>query len=227
MKKILLILFVSIFLLNSIFALDSLGTFQQDNNVRISQVCNDASFITITSITYPNSSLAVNFTNMSVSSPGEFYYDFNDTGTIGRYDVKGTSDGCENTFATYFEINKIGYESTEARTDAIDRGIYFTAILGILFFVMFAFKKEKLMVKWTYFGMSMLFFLITLNILFVALETETVNPALESFFDSFTAIFWYMFWFIAGFLIIGWIFTMFQTYIYRKNMNAVNRFGGS
>jgi len=74
--------------------------------------------------------------------------------------------------------------------------------------------------------MSILFFLIGINIMFVGLQNEVVDPKLETFFDGFTAISWIVCWFIFGLLILMWIFTFFQTFFYRKNLNNFNRFGG-
>ncbi len=101
-------LVLGIFLLTPVMALEGLGEFEQGEDIRIAQVCNDATYITISSITYPNSTTAVNGTNMTSAGSGEFYYDFNLTEELGRYDVRGISNGCEKTFATYFEVTSFG-----------------------------------------------------------------------------------------------------------------------
>ena len=103
-----LIFGIILFSMTSVLALDSQGTFQQYEEVRIAQVCNDATYITISSIAYPNSTVAVSPINMTSAGSGEFYYLFNLTNDYGRYDVRGISDGCEKTFATYFEITPFG-----------------------------------------------------------------------------------------------------------------------
>jgi len=109
MKKILFIFILGIFLIGIVSAsLDSLGTFKQNNQVRIAQVCSDALFINISSVTYPNSSVAISNIQMSSAGSGEYFYNFTDTIQLGRYDVRGISDGCEKTFATYFEITPSG-----------------------------------------------------------------------------------------------------------------------
>jgi len=98
-----------ILMLNTINALDTYGTFKQYECVRVKQSCVDSTYMILSSITYPNSSKSVENIDMNYSGNGEFYYEFCDTGQIGRYDVTGISDGtCENTFATYFEISSSG-----------------------------------------------------------------------------------------------------------------------
>ncbi len=99
---------VILFSMTSVLALESQGTFRQTEEVRIAQVCDEATYITISSITYPNSTVAISNINMTSAGSGEFYYLFNSTNEQGRHDVRGISDGCEKTFATYFEITPFG-----------------------------------------------------------------------------------------------------------------------
>jgi uncharacterized membrane protein YhdT len=136
-KKILTIFILSIFFLSFVtpLTLDNLGTFQQDNNVRVSQICQDATYINLSSVSYPNSSIALNNIEMISAGSGEFYYNFNLTNDIGRYDVRGISDGCLKTFATSFDITYTGKILTgEIIT------IYIIAILAlILLFVVVSF----------------------------------------------------------------------------------------
>jgi len=91
-------------------SLDSLGTGFPNETFRVRQVCNDATFINLSSITFPNSSIAVQNINMTLAGSGEFFYLFTNTSTIGRYDFTGISDGCDKTFATFFNIQRTGTE---------------------------------------------------------------------------------------------------------------------
>lgn len=114
-NKILLCMFFGILLIGNVFALDNLGTFKQNDNVRVTQICNDATYITLSSISYPNSTTAIEQINMTSLGSGEFYYIFTNTSTIGRYDVRGVSDGCGKIFATYFEITPSGENLTTSK----------------------------------------------------------------------------------------------------------------
>ena len=132
MKKILLILMFSIFFLSSVSALDSLGTFQQGDSIRISQVCADATYINISGVSYPNGSLAVSGIEMTSAGSGEFYYLFSLTeDDSGRYDVRGISDGCEETFATYFMITPDG------KTFTTQNSISYVGFILIILFTFF------------------------------------------------------------------------------------------
>jgi len=181
------------------------------------------------SINYPNSSVLIS--NQEADNIGGGYYQINlttsQTTPPGEYTSKmDCLDGSENGISTFtYEINPSGIRPSTEKTTSISRGIYFTMVLAILLFIAFLFSNQKIMVKWTYFSVSLLFFLITLNILFVGIQTEVVNPALETFFDGFTAIMWYLFWFVSGLLILMWIFTFIQTWFYKKNQKNLQRFG--
>jgi hypothetical protein len=110
--SITLLLFLCCISLVSASSLPSLGIFKQDSTVTIAQVCSDATYINITSIGYPNSSTAVSNVEMNKNG-GDYYYDFNSTNLLGRYDVRGISDGCTKSFATYFEITTNGKAQAE------------------------------------------------------------------------------------------------------------------
>lgn len=129
MKKNLIFLLIAFCLIGNVMALDGLGTFKQGEIVRISQVCSDATYINISSISYPNSTVAVSNIEMTSSGSGEYYYDFSLTDTAGRYDVRGISDGCEMTFATYFNINISGSEENTGKY------IFLGSLLIVLFCV--------------------------------------------------------------------------------------------
>jgi len=114
MKKFILILMmVSLISMANASPLNELGFFKKGTDVRISQICSDATYINISSITYPNSSIAVSDIEMEYIGNGEYSYTFNLTDENGRYDVRGISDGCSNSFATYFEITLNGKEPAD------------------------------------------------------------------------------------------------------------------
>jgi hypothetical protein len=111
-NKLMLVMLLGMFLISFTSALDSLGTFKQNQQINITQICNDATYITISSVSYPNSSKAIGQVNMTSLGSGEFYIQFTNTSTNGRYDVRGVSDGCDKVFATYFEITPSGFVGT-------------------------------------------------------------------------------------------------------------------
>ena len=160
---------------------------------------------------------------------GEFEINLtiNDTRNTGEYQLKMScfDNDVNGSSTTYYEVNPSGIRSNQERTNTISRSVYFMLIIAVLLFLAFLFVSKSVPVKWTYFALSMLFFLISINLIFTSLQDETINPKLETFFSSFTATSWIMYWFIAGLLIIIWGITFVNTWIYKKNLKNAQRFG--
>jgi len=126
-KKISVTIILGIFLIGFASSLIDLGSIDYGETIRIKQNCEDATYINISSVSYPNGSTAVSNIEMTSSGSGEFYYDFTDTNLYGRHDVLGISDGCEKTFATYFTV---GEELTVGKS---------ISYLGFIMIILFAF----------------------------------------------------------------------------------------
>jgi len=151
----------------------------------------------------------------------------NQTSLVGEYKLNLAcyDAGTNGSSTIFYEVSPSGIRSTQERTDTITRSVYFMLILAILLFISFLFVKSPPPVKWTYFALSILFFLISINLIFTSLQDETLNPKLENFFGSFTAVSWYIYWFIAGILILMWFFTFINTWILKKNLANAKRYG--
>lgn len=93
------------------------------------QTCQDATFITLSSIETPNSTELINL-NMTSVGGQEFCYNYTPV-QIGRYDFRGISDGCLKTFAVYIDITADG--NTYDTGDSLIR--IFVAIFFILMMV--------------------------------------------------------------------------------------------
>jgi len=136
MKKILITIIMGILLIAPVMALDNQGTGKQNQNFTFVQVCNDATYITLDTILLPTKSALVISQNMTFVSGGTFHYNITNTSQLGRYDITGISDGCENSFATFITITKSGtlLETGESLT-------YFILAFGVflLFVISFYF----------------------------------------------------------------------------------------
>lgn len=185
------------------------------------------------SVQYPNSSYLLNDEVMTNQDNGYFNYTLlslrNETNITGEYDsrVECSQDGHNDTEIFTYLVNPTGIRPSSERTYSISRSIYFVFGIGLLFLVFAVFAKAKTPVKMTYFIFAMLFFLIGLNIMSISLRDEVVNPRIESFFDSFTSIMWIFYWFLAALLVITWIFTFINTWLFRRNMKNIEKFGNT
>jgi len=193
-------------------------------------VCSSSALCNLTIRYDPNSTLLFSDEETTNLINGNFEYNLTGSQTQwkGEYTARVVCfDGNVNGTSSFvYEVNQAGIRPSDQRTGATTRSIYFIFGLGILFFIAFLFVKNSLPVKWTFFILGAMFFLIALNILFVGLQDEGVNPRLESFFDKFTAISWIMFWFMAGLLAVMWALTFIQTIFFKKNLENLRRFGG-
>jgi hypothetical protein len=135
MKKLFIFLILGMFLISSVSALDNLGTFKQGECIRLVQTCASCSYVNLSSVTYPNSSTAINNIEMSDAGDGEWYYDFCNTSLLGRYDVRGQGDlsGTDTSFATWFDITPIGITQTTSTRNRKCNIFIFNVILNFYY----------------------------------------------------------------------------------------------
>lgn len=111
-------------------ALDNVGVGKQNQNFTFCQTCSDATYITISTIQLPDRTVLPINTNMTASG-SSFCYNITTTSQLGRYDITGLSNGCENTYATYFEITYSGGELSTGNS-------IFYAVLIVLMILLLA-----------------------------------------------------------------------------------------
>lgn len=81
---------------------------QVDEEFSFCQTCQDSTYITLSSISTPNSTEFIN-ANMTSTGSGDFCYNYTMT-QVGRYDFRGISDGCSRTFAVFVDSTPNGKE---------------------------------------------------------------------------------------------------------------------
>lgn len=230
MKRLILPGFlVFLLFLSTITAVEHIGSFPKDRIMNISQPCSNCTSVNVTSIYFlRNSTYIVNVVEVMNNVAGtEYIYVCDNCSNIsGDYRVTGQADldGEQEVWVYDYTINPQGIDASDQRTESLSRALYFIFGIGLIIFVAFLFSTKP-PIKWTFFIVSLVFFMIGLNIISITLVDEVVNPRLEDFFDSFTAIAFYFYWFAAGLIGIMWFFAFFNTWIYRKNLNNIRRYG--
>lgn len=199
---------------------------KQGNNISLYQQCDSCSYVNLSSVRYPNSEIE-NMNVEMIRNGIDYNYSFSNTTQSGcySYSIYGDKSGVMKAEVIDFMVNPTGIPPSESRTTAVSRTIYFTFGIAIILLVAFLFIKSKPPVKWTLFLISMMFFLVSLNILFIGLQDEVVNPNIENFFDVFTASFFYLFWGIFGILMVLWILTTFQTLLLKNKTIKMEKYG--
>ncbi len=119
-------------------AVETLGTFKQNENVELRQVVSGASFCNVSSVVYPNSSKAI--TNVEMTQDGnEYSYTFSNTSNLGSYIVNGYCGNStdESVFAYDFEITPSGMPGISSGGGISLFGSLFVMILiGSFFFIL-------------------------------------------------------------------------------------------
>lgn len=245
MKKVFFIFLLCIFLFNVVGAAEGfLGTFKKGQNVSLLQLCENCTYVNITSVKYPNSSSILEDVQMTKRGT-EYNYTLleNYTKIIGEYTVHGMGDlnGIEQSWYYTFEINAIGFKSTDARSSAAGIGSYFLFGIAALFFIAFIFtpnqkteidemgntvvKGNYAPFKWTFFILSILFLTIGVNVVSINIYNEIGDTQIGSVFDQLGAVAYYMFWFSFGLLVFLWIFTTIATLADKKRMKQAEATG--
>jgi len=245
MKKIFIFVLIFLLLVTTLSASKSnLGTFKKGDNVTLIQTCDNCTYVNITAIRYPNSTAFIE--NVVMTKDGTKYtYNLinNYTSVIGEYTVTGVGDldGDTDSWVYTFQINAIGFESTDARSGAADRGVYMIFGLATLLFLGFLFlpqdktKTDEMgnliyggnnrPFKWTFFLLSVLFLSIGLNLTFISIYNDIGDTQIGAVYDQLAAGSLYLFWFSFGLLLFLWVFTTIATLADKKRMKQAEATG--
>jgi hypothetical protein len=111
-----------------------LGTFKQNTNINLRQICDTCTYVTLSSLTYPNSTtltINTNMTKVGVDYNYTFY-----AGTLGShyYSVFGNKDGVIATETFCFEVTPSGFIGT--------LGFYIIILILSLGFIILGYSIE-------------------------------------------------------------------------------------
>ena len=140
MKKILLILFIGMFLISLVDA--NLGTYEQGEEVYVRGNLNSSS-VNVT-IYFPNSSIAVDNQPMTQLKKEIWNYSFSSTDSLGEYIYDYCDQDERNCRENYFEVTPSGSDAPTDGEGMIFLGSLIAMLLvcGIFLFVAFSFKEE-------------------------------------------------------------------------------------
>ena len=205
----------------------TIGTFAQNENITIRQVCALCNFNNVTSIYSPSGEKLLNNTAMTQEG-GEFTLQFNDTQELGRYMVTGVGDleaPGENVVWGYnFEITRSGEAINTSNAIIIFIATGFFFLIGAFFFV-YSLREFNFPVKTTMIMATFMSFLAGLSLISVVIADSLISTNLVNFFDNFTAIAFILLYFLGALFIILWIITFFITIFQFKQNKKERRFG--
>jgi len=206
-KKVLFLLFfLSIFISFASATIETLGTFKEDSCVELSQICANCTYNNVSSVTYPNSSLALS--NVAMTKDNTYYgYTFCNANVSGEYIVTGFGDPEDDkTIWTYnFFVTPNGEASSTATTTAYV-GSAFLLLIFLIFSIIGIFKVKHYAGSFALYWVAHLLFIALSFVLWNGSEFLLVG---HPFFAGFFRIVW---WFAIGsmvpmfFLSLAWIF---------------------
>lgn len=119
-------------------AQESLGTFEQDEDINLIQMCDGCTSLTISAVTYPNGTIAIS--SVSMSSTDNYYYNYTldsaYTNPLGKYTVNGYDNGGE-VFSYDIEVTENGWDKPSENI-IISYSILFFLVLSLLLFTIYS-----------------------------------------------------------------------------------------
>jgi len=133
MKRLLIFLFVGIFLLSLASAEGTIGTVKQNDCIDLYQFCPSCSYVNLTAIKYPNATISTMDLEMTQEG-NNFNYNFCNTTNLGEhfYTVCGDKNGVEACEQISFEVTYSGKIMSSSNA-ILYLPIYL--LLGFLFFI--------------------------------------------------------------------------------------------
>lgn len=152
----------------------NLGTFKQGTCVEIKTILN-TSAVNISTISYPNSTVAVS--NQAMTKTAQtFNYSFCNTNILGVY-TYDYFDAEGNVYVNDFEVTETGNSFSQSQIGVI---IAFAILTGIFIVIAFAFSKEKWKQRGAFFVLALLMGIITINSVRVLAQGSPVLSLMAS-----------------------------------------------
>ena len=126
------LLILAIFLVSGVTALQSLGTFQQGEDVNLIQSCDNSTYSNISRITYPNSTFLLDAETIMNSTTNDNYnYTLTNSDTPGPHIVYGHCDEdlVDTQWVYDYEITSTGLALTTQMS------ILYIGLLAVLVFI--------------------------------------------------------------------------------------------
>jgi hypothetical protein len=149
---------------------DTFGTFERGQDVRLKQVCENCTYVNITEVIYPNTSVAVEDKAMT-GAGAMYYYTFNLTDDVGEYQVTtcGDLDGLYTCDSYRFFITKLGEAEGGDIFQVFIYVLFIVAVLGIfgtfiLTIAKFATTSETIfgvLITWSFYILLMLVYFLS------------------------------------------------------------------
>ena len=182
MKKILFGLFIAVLLISTASAtLSELGTFKQGDNITIRQLCASCTYNNVSSVIYPNGSIALGETRLIEGSNGEYTTEFNKTLLRGTYTVNGFGDigGVATAWDYTFEVTGTGNPINENYPFTLGAIIIITFGISVLFIILTE-KMEQPGMKVFFMVLCFVFLMIAVGFGIITMQEMNVPETIST-----------------------------------------------
>lgn len=152
MKKLLLLLFIGIFLISFISADVSIGSVKQGDTIQLTQICSNCSYVNLTSVLYPNNTYALLGQYAMTKNGTNYNYTWTDTNLLGNYvyTTCGDLNGVNTCQSVAFTVTPSGQSGT-------DNIVFFIFVVLLLYGITFTGFFGKNIPITIFGGMAMMF----------------------------------------------------------------------
>ena len=166
-----------------ILGVETLGTFQQDTNIELIQVCDNCTFVNLTTVKIPNSTMLSFNINMSITQT-TYNFTFQNTSNLGEYiyTTCGDPNGIFTCQSVNFEITPTGHNLDTSKSIISFIGVGIMLLFALFFFVL-ALGFNNTGVKLFFIGLTATTMVFTAGFI-LRMMKDTVGE-----FVSFTSIF--------------------------------------
>lgn len=160
------ILLLGIFIIPDTLAAEAnLGTFKQNECLNIIQICDNCTYVNLTAVMYPNSTILSS--NIGMSDTGSNYYtQFCNTSLEGNYIAIGIGDpnGVPTSFSYNFMVTNLGFNGEVNNDWMIPLVIVFLVLTFFFGTISFLISEDHVFMKILLLFVAMLFAIMTVTI---------------------------------------------------------------
>jgi hypothetical protein len=234
---IIIIIVLCLIFIPRIVSSATIGTVEKGKCIELYQICENCTYNNISTILYPNKSVAASNIEMSNDTETYYNYTFCSTNLLGDYIINGFGDldGVKTSWVYDMEVTGTGFEFNEAKSS------YYLGLLALLvfFFVVTIVSITKLPggnntddygrlisinhLKYLRPVLIVVAWIILLGITFTASNVALAYMGSEMFGQLFFAIYQVMFWLTLPALFIWFIFIFVSIFRDREMKRMLER----
>ena len=185
MKRLLLVLLL---ILPLVMATQNLGTFQQNKNINLIQTCDNCTYVNITKVQLPDSTI-IEYNDEMTKTGSEYNFTFTNTSQIGKYiyTTCGDDDGIFKCVSVQFAITPSGQDKP---TDG-EGWIFVVSVMSMFAVaIFFYFVSRNMNEPINYFFVGLTFILSLIAVFYSFVGLNEILGGFEKLINSYQIFFY-------------------------------------